>query len=331
MCTQKYTHLTSEQREQIDVLRRQEYNITDIAVILKRHKSTISRELKRNSSQKYNCYLSHRAHQRSESRKSQASAQPRLKSNKIRAYVLKKLKLDWSPEQIAGRLKIDHPELSISHEAIYQYIYDKSTPNREELIQYLRRSHKKRHKKGLYRKTKKTKIPNRVCIEKRPTAVEHRKEHGHWESDSIVSRASKAALNSIVERKTRLLFLSKLNRKTAACTNNAIIRKLSYLPQNARRSITFDNGTENSGHELITEKLKTDCYFAHPYHSWERGTNENTNGLVRYYLPKGTDFAKITNAQIQALENKLNSRPRKCLGFKTPFEAAKSFGVALRG
>ena len=247
MHKQKYTHLTSAEREQIDVLKKQGHNVLEICVVLKRHKSTISRELKRNSSEKYHCYLSHRAQQRSEDRKSQASSKPRLKSQEIRDYVETKLKLDWSPDQIAGRLKIDHPSLSISHESIYQYIYDKATANREELIQNLRRAHKKRHKKGLYRRTKKTKIPNRVPIEQKPAFVDDRLEQGHWESDSIVSRASKAALKSIVERKTRLLCLTKLDRKTAECTNNAIIQKLSYLPADARRSITFDNGTENSG------------------------------------------------------------------------------------
>ena len=194
----------------------------------------------------------------------------------------------------------------------------------------MKRSHCKGRHKGLYRHQKKTKIPNRVSIEKRPAQVQARKQFGHWETDSLVSRKSKAALNSLVERKSRLLYLTGLRQKSARYTARAVIRHLKVLPPKARLTLTLDNGTENTGHESITRKTDIKCYFAHPYHSWERGTNENTNGLIRYYLPKGTDFSTITKQQLKFIEKRLNNRPRKCLGFKTPNEVAASC-VALHG
>ena len=223
-----------------------------------------------------------------------------------------------------------HPNLSISHEAIYIYIYHPKTPSRLELIGLLRRAHQKRKNKGIGRIVRKTKIPNRISIEQRPLSVETRKQAGHWEGDSLVSRKSPVALNSLVERKSRLLKLTKLPRKSASETTKAVVKRLKTLPPKARRTLTMDNGSENVGHKVMTEDIGIKCYFAHPYSSWERGTNENTNGLIRWYLPKGTDFNTITKKQIKKIESLLNNRPRKCLGFKTPLEAANPF-VALQG
>lgn len=305
-------------------------SLGEIAEALSRDKSTISRELKRNSSPTYNCYTPCRAQARSCERKSQANNHQRLKNDQIRQYVREKLALDWSPELIAGRLKMELPGCSISPEAIYQYIYHHRTPNRLEMISHLRQAHRKRKAKGLNRKEQKTKIPNRIPIEARPKSVEHRRQFGHWEGDSLVSRKSQAALNSLTERKSRLLLLTRLDRKGAAETNQAIIRRLKGFPKSNRRTLTLDNGSENAKHEKLTVRLGIRCYFAHPYSSWERGTNEHINGLIRWYLPKGTDFSKINKEQINQIEYLINSRPRKCLGFKTPLEVAAS-SVALRG
>jgi IS30 family transposase len=241
-----------------------------------------------------------------------------------------KLKAGWSPEQIAGRISIDHPGLSISHEAIYQYIYHPNTEGGQDLIHCLRRAHRKRKSKGIGRREKKTKIPNRISIEFRPPSVEKRRQYGHWEGDSLVSRKSKVALNSLVERKSRLLMLTKLERKTAEATFMAVVNRLKNLPPKARRTLTMDNGTENSMHQEITSAIGINCFFARPYASCERGTNEHANGLVRWYLPKGTDFRNISDDEIARIESLINNRPRKCLGFKTPLEAASHF-VALRG
>jgi IS30 family transposase len=304
-------------------------SLGEIAKALGRSKSTISRELNNNSSPEHKKYLSHRAHQRAMQKRKNASCRQRLKNEQTILYVTSKLKEDWSPEQIAGRLSIDQPELSISHEAIYQYIYHPATANRQKLIQCLRRAHRKRKSKGVGRKERKTKIPGRVPIELRPSLVDDRSQFGHWEGDSLISRKSLIALNSLVERKSRLLFLTKLERKTAEATRDVVVNRLKSLPPWARRTLTLDNGTENAKHQEITASTGTNCFFANPYSAWERGTNENLNGLVRRYLPKGTDFRKISKTEIARIESLINNRPRKCLGFKTPLEVASAC-VALR-
>lgn len=318
------------ERDQITLMLHEKHTLGEIAKALGRSKSTISRELQRNSSPEYKLYLSHRAHARALVRREHASRRPRLKDERIVAYVQTKLEEGWSPEQISGRIRIDFPGLSISHEAIYQYIYDPQTPCHKELIQCLRQAHRKRKTKGIGRKERKTKIPNRIPIDQRPHTVETRHQPGHWESDTLISRKSLAALHSMVERKSRLLMLTKLNQKSASCVSETIIQRFKNLPPGSRRTLTMDNGTENANHETITATLGTQCYFTHPYASWERGTNEHTNGLVRWYLPKDTDFNKILTEHIAKIESLLNNRPRKCLGFKTPLEVASSF-VALRG
>jgi IS30 family transposase len=326
----QYNQLTLSERDKISAMLYERYSLSQIGLALGRSKSTISREIRRNASPEYQCYLSHRAHGRAEQRRTKSSSRPRLKNKEIRTFVESRLREGWSPEQIAGRLSRVHPHLSISHEAIYQYIYDAKTPSRLELIGWLRRAHRKRKNKGIGRKARKTKIPNRISIEQRPVSVETRKQAGHWEGDCLVSRKSQVALHSLVERKSRFVMLTQLKRKSASETTKAIILRLKRLPLKARRTLTLDNGTENAGHEDITKNIGIQCYFTHPYASWERGTNENTNGLIRWYLPKGTDFSKIDKDQLKLIEHLINSRPRKCLAYKTPFEVAAS-SVALTG
>ena len=326
----RYNHLSLEERDKITVMKSEGKAIGEIAKVIGRDKGTISRELQRNSSSEYKLYLSHRAQGRADQRKQEACERPRLKNSRILEYVHSKLAEGWSPEQISGRIQTEHPGLSISHEAIYQYIYDSKTSDRKELIGCLRRAHGKRKSKGIGRRTKKTKIPNRIPIEARPASVETRQQFGHWEGDSLVSRKSTVSLNSLVERKSRLLILTKLKRKSADETCNAVVKRLNDFPQRGRRTLTMDNGSENAGHQTITSAIGIKCYFAQPYASWQRGTNENTNGLIRWYLPKGTDFSKISDEHIAQIESLINNRPRKCLGFKTPLEVASSF-VALRG
>jgi IS30 family transposase len=324
-----YVHLTEAERELIAKMHWEGKCPSEIARALERNKGTISREIARNSSSEYSCYAPCQAQKRSEQRKLTARhSRPLLKSKQIQQYVRQKLKINWSPEIIAGRLKERKPGLSISPEAIYQFIYHRNTPDREQLISQLCRAHRKRRIKGKGRKVRKTKIPNRIPIDARPKAVERRKQFGHWEGDTLISRKSKPALHSITERTTRLLRLSKMARKTATETNKAVIRALKRLPPEARRTLTLDNGTENAKHEELTATLGTKCYFAHPYAAWQRGSNEQINGLIRRYLPKGTDFGKIDKDQIKKIERLINNRPRKCLGFKTPLEIARSF-VAL--
>lgn len=325
----QYSHITMEERELISKMHHEGKKPSAIARALDRDKGTISRELQRNASKEYDCYTPCQAQRRCDDRRKTASRRPRLKNETVRTFVFEKLELGWSPELIAGRLPLEHPGQCISHEAIYQYIYHPKTEGREELIACLRRANKKRKQKSIGRKVRKTKIPNRVPIDDRPKSVESRRYYGHWEGDSLVSRKSLSALNSLTERKSRLLLLTKLKRKGAEETKDAVVRRLCRFPSSLRKTLTLDNGTENAQHEQITETIGTKCYFAHPYASWQRGTNEHINGLVRWYLPKGTDFSKISTEQIAHIESLINNRPRKCLGFKTPIEVAAS-SVALR-
>jgi IS30 family transposase len=223
--SKNYVHLTEAERELIAAMRWEGKGPSEIARTLIRDKGTISRELARNASSEYRCYTPCRAQKRSDQRKLSARrSRPLLKNKQIQQYVRQKLKVNWSPEIIAGRLKKKMPGQSISHEAIYQFIYHQDTPDREELISQLCRAHRKRRIKGKGRKVRKTKIPNRVSIAARPKAVASRKQVGHWEGDTLISRNSKAALHSLTERKTRLLRLSKLKGKTAAETNKAVTR-----------------------------------------------------------------------------------------------------------
>ncbi len=190
----------------------------------------------------------------------------------------------------------------------------------DDLRIYLKRRHKTRHPKYLPFKPQRLKITDAISISERPIEIELRQELGHWEGDSIVSRQSKYGLNTLVERKSGLVFITKIKNGTAEMTSNAVVNRLTLLPDYKKQTLTLDNGSENAGHKMITQELGIKCYFARPYHSWERGTNENTNGLIRYYFPKKTDFAEVSDEQIKTVENILNNRPRKRLEWLTPLE-----------
>lgn len=280
-----YFQLSMGEREWIAIMRSQGRTVSEIARALSRHKSTIAREVRRNGSRVYDCYLGHRAQARALVRQAVARQRPRLKNDRIRRYVIEQLKAHWSPEIIAGCIGQAHPGLAISHslrdtdvEAIYQYVYHPTTPQRRALIGCLWRAHRKRKKKGLGRKERRTKIPNRIPIDDRPAVVAARTRFGDWERDSLISRKSAAALNTLTERKSRLVLLTKLPRKGAVETAQAIVNRLSQFPTAGRRTLTLDNGTEHVLHETITDTIDTECYFCHPYCSWERGTNEQING-----------------------------------------------------
>lgn len=322
-----YTQLSLREREALHYMIWDKLPIREMARRLNRDPSTISREIKRNTPEQRRVYMSHLAQERYEARKRIVRVRPRLKCQNIVAYVEEKLKIDWSPEQIAGRWNRGHKKITISHEAIYQYIYAKTKPGAEgDLRAYLRRKHKRRNRKKALFKTVKSTIPNRVSIELRPREIEQRKEAGHWEGDSVVSGKNTAGLNTLAERKTRLVRITKFNRKVAVETSRAVVAALGKYPRKLRQTLTMDNGVENSGHQEMTEQIGISCFFANPYHFWERGTNENTNGLIRYYFPKGTDFATVSDEEVERVENILNNRPRKALNYLTPNEA---FGRAV--
>jgi len=321
----QYKQLTSGERDLIAIHYANGFSINEIAKMLNRNKSTVSRELSRNSSKSSKTYLSSQAHKRAKKRKKQAATKEELKCHKIRNFVKNKLKIGWTPEYIAGTLALDPKKLTISHESIYLYIYKK----RPDLVQYLPRAHKKRFKRVPKSNKKNNRIPNRISIDQRPDEINNRSEFGHWESDAVVSNQSKVALSVSVERISRLVKIKKIKQNKANLFSKAVIRRMKGLPSCARRSITYDNGSENVLHELINGQLNTDSYFCNPYHSWEKGSVENINGLIRRFLPKKTDFAKITHKRIKEIEFLLNNRPRKCLGFKTPNQVFLEQSVAL--
>jgi len=315
-----YTHLSAEERDTLAVLHGKGLSLHFIAKELNRSPSTLSRELKRNAPPvRTGYYLPHKAHQRALNRNQTSHQKERLKLPRIRAYVRKGLKRGWSPELTAGRWKYIHSDLPISHEAIYQWVYEDA----KDLIPFLLRARKQRQHRGYSRKHRKSHIPNRISITSRPKEIERRKKAGHWETDTAVSRKSKPVLQITTERKTRFTQITRLPDKTAKAMRIALNRRLSRIPATLRTSITYDNGTENTDHEVVNRTLGTQSYFCEPYHSWEKGTVENTIGLVRRFLPKKTDFAIVLSKDIRRIERWINNRPRKCLNFKTPAEVMK--------
>lgn len=332
-----YQQLSIEEREQIHSGLWERKSLREIGRELGRNPSTISRELQRNIPGVQRRYVPRLAHQRFTQRIKARGHRPRLKHAVIRAYVIKQLKdEDYSPEQIAGTLPGVHPGHSISPEAIYQFIYAQYRRQGwgmcigEDLRMLLKRKHKVRHPKFVPFQEARGPMQHRVFIDERPAEVDARIVIGHWEGDSMVSRQSLVGLNTLVERVTGLVFITKIKDSTAAETARAVIRRLQPLPLKLRQTMTVDNGHENANHEQTAKDLDLKIYFAHPYHSWERGTNENTNGLIRWYLPKRTDFATISDERIREIEHRLNTRPRKRLGWRTPL-AVFTQRVALKG
>lgn len=323
----QYNQITADERDKIAVYLAGGFNYSDIARMLGRNRSSIMREVKRNSSRQYQVYTSMHADKRSIERKSRANQHDRLKDPFIRDYVHAKLKEQWTPELIAGRLVQDHPGYSISHEAVYQYIYEDAP----ELKQYLPRSHRVCRKRKTGRTHSINRIPQRVGIDQRPQQANDRIQFGHWEADTAVSRQSLASLAILAERVSRLTKLKKIDHNNAEDFSKAIIDRLESVVPAQLRTITYDNGKENVNHQRVNTSLGTQSFFCNPYHSWEKGSVEQIVGLVRRYLPKKTDFAKVSDDQIAYIEHQLNSRPRKCLNFRTPYEVFSSTRVALHG
>lgn len=311
----KYNQLGLRDRDLIATMLASGKSMRMIAGVIGRRPSTVSREIRRNMTE--SDYLSGSADEESSRRRSDSRKIKRLKENRIRSYVRGKLMKGWSPELIAGRLRRDHIGLTISHEAIYQWIYAEGP----HYIPCLVRSHRIRRPRQYQNKHKKHVIPGRVSIEERPVTVVNRKEPGHWESDTALFRRNKSALHVMTERKTRFSFLTKVEKNEAIDVRSAILRHFTRFPRVAvRRTITYDNGKENTCHHFINIKLGTRSYFCHPYCSWEKGTVENTIGLVRRRLPKKIDFVNVSRRQVKYIQDWLNHRPRKCLNYQTPSE-----------
>lgn len=326
----QYIQITLREREKVFALRARGKTATDIAKILGRNKSTISRELRRNKAPTYNRYSAHSAHKRSMLRNTGRGRKPKLADKKLRQYVVRMLlKEQWSPEIIAHQLAKVFSGQSISHETIYQFIYDIRNPKRHELIHALTRQYRRRKRRGYSRRHCKAHIPSRRPIKERPAQVQSRKQAGHWEADTVVSRKSLAAIGVILERKARYVKLAKLKRKSACLLRAAINRRLGRVPKHMRRTITYDNGSENTEHLLVNQRIGTQSFFCEPYHSYEKGSIEQVIGLLRRWIPKGCDLSKVSAKQLKKIEKRINARPRKCLQYSTPSNTYKSC-VALK-
>lgn len=322
-----YQRLTNEEREEISRGLARMETVSDIAKYLGRPTSTISREVARNSGKGgYRAY--------SAGRRAQARARSRRHGKRIltvrkrlRAYVLAKLRLRWSPEEIVARLAEEYPTdktMRISPEAIYQYIYVLPRGSlKQELIKALRQERKYRRRKGRSQSNHgeaRGKIADMLSIEERPAEVADRAIPGHWEGDLILGKYKRTALGTLVERTTRTTLLVPLTAKDAVSVRKAYVKALRSLPKELTKTLTYDQGKEMSEHKQFTIDTNIAVYFAHPGSPWERGTNENTNGLIRQYFPKGTDFSKVPVADVKRAQRELNDRPRKVLNWKKPNE-----------
>lgn len=320
-----YNRVTFKERIKLSVFMEQGLSLSEIAKKLGRNKSTISREVSRckeievydPSLANYHSFY-YQGSRRNHFRK--------LDQNiRLRKEVLKGLTQRWSPEQISENLKRAYPKdksMRISHESIYTYIYVLPRGElKKELINLLRQKKKyRRSRKGEY--TKRTTIPELISIEERPKSVEKRSVPGHWEGDLIIGKDHKSAVGTLVERKTRALILVPLRSKSrsASVVRRAFERAFKKIPKEMRMTLTYDRGTEMCEHKLFSKNTKMKVYFCHPSSPWQRGTCENTNGLIRDYFPKGTDFSNVALKELKRVQDQLNERPRKALGFRTPKE-----------
>ena len=316
-----YKRLTLQDREDITLYLSHGMSYQTIAERLGRAVSTISREVRRNSqSSEYRARLAETRTQRRRHRQER-----RLDRNsQLRAWVLQRLRWYWSPQQIARKLKDEFPEdtsMRLSHESLYTYLYVLPRGElRKELLRCLRQHHKARRKRS-QGTDRRGKITDMLSIEERPAEVADRCIPGHWESDLIMGANNQSALGTLVERTVRYVILVRLKEKTATVARRAFARKIKTLPQQLRLSMTHDQGIEMAEHKLFTKDTKVQVYFAHPHSPWERGTNENTNGLLRQFFPKGTDFNEVSDYQIRRAQHLMNGRPRKVIDWKTPYEA----------
>jgi IS30 family transposase len=334
-----FKQFTLSDRIKIEIRYRDGWSLREIAKELgsSRTAGSISREIGGKPRKGIGKYQAHIAHENA-LEKRYGKKGFRLKNVLIQSYVVEKMKLGWSPEQISIRLPIDHKGESISYEAIYQFIYAQVyrggngyvKKGCEDLRLFLARRHQKRVKKGFRKAQKLERIGNLPSIEGRPKEVEKRKVVGHWEDDCIVSRQSKERIKSINERATGVILLGKMKNGTSEESTRVFCGKIQKIPSPYLKTLTRDRGTENMGWQDIEKRLDMKVFFAHAYCSSERGSNENLNGLVRRFFPKKTDFTKVTDEEILKVEYLLNTRPRKRFGGKTPLEVLlKLTGVAI--
>lgn len=321
-----YRRLSFEEREEISLMHCFGHSYREIGFALGRDASTICRELHRFDwdQRGYRALMSQIDSKRKSS--SRRKDKRKIGGNKtLRRVIIQKLRLFWSPEQIVRFLNLRYgsEQMSISADTIYTYIYVLPRGElKKELTQCLRRQHRKLRVRGRSTKGKSSNLEDMLSIEERPSEVADRSVPGHWEGDMMIGgRTAQTALGTLVERTTRSVILVPLKNKTAKEVRTAFARELKKLPKQMRLSLTYDQGREMAQHKLFTKQTQMKVYFAHPRSPWERGTNENTNGLIRQFFPRGTNFKTVTRKRIKQVQNLLNGRPRKTLDFRTPFEA----------
>jgi IS30 family transposase len=309
----RYTQLTRGKRYQIRALLKAGNSQSKVAFYLKVHKSTISREIRRNRGHKG--YRPRQAHEKAMARRCQAAKRIKMSPAMI-ILVSHYISQDFSPEQVSGYLARNHG-LKISHETIYKYIWSDKR-NGGCLYKHLRHS-KRKYKKRYGTKERRGRMKGQVSIELRPAVVEAKSRIGDWEMDTITGKNSTGYILSVVERKSKLTLIKRVADRQADQMAKAVVKLLRPY-KDSIFTITVDNGKEFARHKKISKSLKADIYFAHPYHAWERGLNENTNGLLRQYFPKKIDFRTIDDDSIEHAMERLNNRPRKTLGYATPNE-----------
>lgn len=322
----RYRHLSLEEREGLSRSLAAGFSLRAIAIQLGRAPSSLSRECRRLGMDKRRYWACDGQRQAFVKRRSPKRPRTLAIHPRLLTYVEKRLKEYWSPEQIARRIKIEYPldmEMRISHETIYQHLY--VLPRGElkrELIRCLRQNPPFRKKRLIAQShLRRGSIQEMISIEERPKEVADRTVPGHWEGDLLVGPSHRSALGTLVERQTRLVLLVPLTKKDASSVRVAFAKEIRRLPTQLAKTLTYDQGTEMAEHKKFTMDTQMQVYFAHPHSPWERGTCENTNGLLRQYFPKGVDFTKATLDEIHKAEKQLNTRPRKTLNWETPSEA----------
>ena len=311
--TKSYTHLTQDERYQIHAYMKAGFSPAAIALDLNRHVSTINRELNRNTGLKG--YRPKQAHRLAQARLFTKPKSVKL-TNALKQKIVSEIEQDWSPEQIQGRWLTEGAPVTVCPATVYQFIYADAELH-QRLKPHLR--HKKRYKARTGQSERRGQIKNRVSIDERPEVVDLKERLGDWEADTVIGKGHQGVLVTLTERVSKLELIAVVSSKHADGVTRAIIDLLTPY-RSTLQTITFDNGKEFSFHEQISEALQSEAYFAHPYHSWERGLNENHNGLIRQYLPKGMPLDKVTQEEANEIARRMNQRPRKLLGFKTPEE-----------
>ena len=323
-----YKHLSSDERDALQVLMSRDLEIDIVARMLGRHPSSLYRELARNSC--HGLYISGKADIKARNRRKQCRFLAVRQNKPLMKCVEKLLKREYSPDEIVGRIVLEqqHPDWHISHETIYQHIYAEAQKG-NDLRPHLRQGHKHRRKRSL-KKDRRGIIPDRVFIDSRPKAVERKSRRGDWEGDTMEGARKQGYVATWVDRSKKYLVAYKLPHKSAKALVDGAEKAFRKIPQKYRKTYTVDNGKEFANHKDLANRLGGKVYFAHPYHSWERGLNENTNGLLRQYLPKNRSLSDLTAKELAKIVSKLNNRPRKSLGYRTPREAFFDLPLALQ-